>query len=123
MRKTKIIQHYLAKTISDRSSSFSVENRGGGKWLCYTERDSIIAEIPISKKSFHALMRFTNGVTCQKWVDEDSGDMVDEVKEALVDMVTSHVKNGGRKMHTSFIRDPPKKEMNPFITQIFEPLS
>jgi len=120
--KHKSIRYFLSKTISDRSSSFSIENRNGGKWLCYMERHSIIADMQISKKSFNSLMRFTSGVTCQECIHDDCDDLADEVEEALIDMVSKHNKKHGRKMHTSFVNEPqPKREMNPFVVQIFDP--
>jgi hypothetical protein len=120
MSRVKVTQHFLGKTISDTSSSFYVERRPGGKWLCFKEHEVVVAETMISKKSFHALMRFTTGVTCQLWVDvskEGTSKIIIDNDVADNDDLMLYRKR--RMIAAPSV--PIKREMNPFIVQIFDP--
>jgi len=129
--RIKVTQYFFTNLIDSAHSSFYIERRPRGKWLCYRESNIVMAQMMVSKKSFQSLMRFTSGVQCQKYIDdttgeEDIGDSFDQDDDGLVEaMWSQHRRSGKHYPRQNFlpatITPTIKKEPAPFITQIFIP--
>ncbi len=122
--KIKVIQHFLCNLFECEGSTFYLERRPKGRWLCYKEDEKIIAQTRISRKSYQTMMRFTSGVECQRWIDIDTS--IDEMEYDQDDDPAYYWFKNHRSSSTNLpavVTPVKKKEPAPFIVQIFAPAS
>ena len=125
--KIKVTQYFFTNLIDSAHSSFYIERRPQGKWLCYREGQIIMSQMKVSKKSFQTLMRFTSGVQCQKYITDDGceyeeGQEYDQDDDSVVEaMWNRHGRRGHGYNLPAIITTTVKKEPAPFVMQIFKP--
>lgn len=119
MSKIKVVQHFFSNLIEPHTSSFYLERRPRGKFLCYKEGKDVMAQMTLSKRSYQSLMRFVSSVQCQRYID-DNDVAYDQDDDGMVEGVDYCIKRRG--LLNNNLPVVVKKEPAPFIMQIFSPL-
>jgi len=118
---------YKPERECNTSGQMYMERRPKGKRLCF-KKDGVVTSIPLTKKMYKNLNRFTSGIRLDKYVDKDEEEeFFTELDEATV--VTEddvYFVAGGRtakapKQQTTLPAVIPHKpkEKAPFVVQVF----